>query len=401
VSRLQFPLREGLRDPADEAALARIWTGIDARFPRRRRPRTGIVLASALALSGAVAAGVVLSRRDPGPLRFADGRPVAAVDAPAEGAVMSLSDGSYIELGGGARLEPVESSGTQFVAVLARGNAGFEVRPGGPRRWRIECGLATVEVVGTHFSCERSPGRLRVAVQRGAVLVSGERVPDRVRRVAAGDSLEVGERPAVDFQGMAPAPTTGVLPAPSVAAPTSAEAPADQPPAAAGREPPPRAAAAGGATSWRELARLGRHEEAFAALGPHGIRREAKRLGVADLLALADVARLSGHPADAEAPLEAILSDHAADPQAPLAAFALGRLELDSLGRPARAATAFRRALALGIPQSLREDLRARLVEAYLRAGDPAAARSAARDYEREFPGGRYAKTIESRIAEP
>lgn len=29
--------------------------------------------------------------------------------------------------------------------------ADFEVRPGGPRHWTIECGLATVEVVGTAF----------------------------------------------------------------------------------------------------------------------------------------------------------------------------------------------------------------------------------------------------------
>ena len=148
--------------------------------------------------------------------------------------------------------------------------------------------------------------------------------------------------------------------------------------------------------AWRELARRGQHREAFAALGAQGLRREARRLGVADLFALADVARLSGHPADAVAPLDRIVSDFASDAQAPLAAFALGRLELDSLARPARAVTALNKALALGAPQSLREDVRARLVEAYVRAGDQAAARSAADAYRREFPDGRYTKTIAS-----
>ena len=102
-----------------------------------------------------------------------------------------MSDGSRVELAAGARFTPLESTGTSFVAILERGSAHFEVRPGGPRRWQIECGLATVEVVGTGFDCARAPGRLSVSVQHGAVLVRGERVPDRARRLAAGETLEV------------------------------------------------------------------------------------------------------------------------------------------------------------------------------------------------------------------
>jgi hypothetical protein len=59
------------------------------------------------------------------------------------------------------------------------------------------------------------------------------------------------------------------------------------------------------------------------------------------------------------------------------------------------------KALALGAPQSLREDVRARLVEAHVRAGDQAAARSAADAYQREFPDGRHTKTITSLLAHP
>jgi transmembrane sensor len=147
--------------------------------------------------------------------------------------------------------------------------------------------------------------------------------------------------------------------------------------------------------TWRDFARRGRHEDAYAVLGSEGLRHESKRLGVNDLLALADVARLSGHPAEAVMPLERVLSDFATDAQAPLAAFALGRLELDSLGHAQAAASAFRRALALGIPHSLREDVLVRLVEAYSRSGDTRAARRAANFYLDEFPTGRQAQAVQ------
>ena len=388
MSKLRLPLKQGLREPADEATLSRIWQGIDARFPRPRWRRRIELVAAPLALA-AVAAVVFALRHDAGPLRLASGAAITAVDAPAAGARMSLSDGSYIALGAGARLEPLESSGSTFIAIVARGTASFDVRPGGPRRWQIECGLATVEVVGTHFDVERSPGRLRVAVARGQVLVRGERVPDRVRRLAAGEALEITD-------ATPPAATAEPKAADQAEAGDSdlTDATPELDRAPAGGSLPP-------ASAWRDLARRGQHREAFAALGPQGLRREARRLGVTDLFALADVARLSGHPADAVAPLERIVTNFASDAQSPLAAFALGRLELDSLARPARAVAALNKALALGAPQSLREDVRARLVEAHVRARDQAAARSAADAYRREFPDGRYTKTISSLLAQP
>jgi transmembrane sensor len=160
----------------------------------------------------------------------------------------------------------------------------------------------------------------------------------------------------------------------------------------------PRRDSADDAGVWRELARGGHHREAFAALGAQGLLRETKRLGVGDLLVLADVARLSGHAAEAVAPLERILRDFPGDPQAPLAALALGRLELDTLDRPAKAASALNRALSLGVPRSLREDVRTRLVEAYARAGNRAAARASAAAYLREYPDGRDRNIVQSQM---
>jgi transmembrane sensor len=396
VSRLEFPIKEHLRDPSEDSALRRIWERIDGRLPdaRRRRRRVafgGLALAAAAAVALVGSLGV---RRDAGPLRFVDGRALAAVDAPTAGAHLALSDGSTIELGAGARFSPLESSGTTFLGVLQRGSASFDVRPGGPRRWQVECGLATIEVVGTRFSCERAPGRLRVSVQRGAIVVRGERVADRARRLVAGESLDVVEAVAsttapleVGAGGSGPLDEIDETVEASSASPAS--------------DPNLGAAAVEAHASWRELARHGRPIEAFATLGTQGVRREARRLGVADLLALADVARLSGHPAEAVAPLERILSDFAHDPQAPLAAFALGRLELDALARPHAAAAALERALELGVPRSLHEDVRARLVEAHERAGDGDAARAAAELYLREFPSGRHRAEMETVLASP
>ena len=371
------PLKQRLADPVDEAALARVWQTIEARMARAPR-RWRVATAALWVVAAAVAMAWFLRSpgREPGPLRLADGGTIAAVEAPPAGAVLALSDGSRITLANGARLDPLESTDTSFAAVVRRGSVWFEVRPGGPRRWQIECGLATVEVVGTGFSCERTAGKLHVAVQHGVVLVRGERVPDRARRLTAGESLDVyedGQRPDVPVD----------VPLPAAPSPRAAASPV--PDARAGQ-------------AWRELARDGKDQEAFAALGARGVAGEIRRVGVGDLLLLADVARLSGHPAQAVAPLGRILRDFPRDAQAPLAAFALGRLELDALDQPAAAAAAFERALELGAPAGLREDLRARLVEANLRAGDPTAARAAADAYAREFPNGRYTQSIRSRL---
>ena len=132
MSLPRFPLRDRLRDPVDDAALGRIWEGIDARFPRRHRGRPA-VFRLGFALTALGAAGMLFwlyPRHDRGPLRLSSGMPLVSIDAPADGASMSLSDGSRIDLAAGARLQPLEASDSSFVAVLERGTAAFDVRPG-------------------------------------------------------------------------------------------------------------------------------------------------------------------------------------------------------------------------------------------------------------------------------
>jgi transmembrane sensor len=156
----------------------------------------------------------------------------------------------------------------------------------------------------------------------------------------------------------------------------------------------PGSSAPGGTAVWRDAAAHGKYGDAYASLGSDGVARETERAASADdLLAVADVARLSGHPAEAVDPLERLVAVYPSSSRASLAAVTLGRIEL-GLGRAARAGTAFERALALGVPAGLEEDVRARLVEAYVKIGNREAAQGAARDYERRFPGGRRTADI-------
>jgi len=94
------------------------------------------------------------------------------------------------------------------------------------------------------------------------------------------------------------------------------------------------------ATRWRVLAQQGQFEQAYRAVDTNNLATASDEPG--DLLLLADIARLSHHPAESVAPLEKLLREHRSDPRAALCAFTLGRVLLDDLGKPREAATAFR-----------------------------------------------------------
>jgi transmembrane sensor len=238
---------------------------------------------------------------------------------------------------------------------LVKGAARFAVVHDVARPFRVSVGSAVVEDVGTVFSLRRlSNAVAEVSVDEG-----------RVRVTAADATFDVGagERRtfAIEVQG---------------------------PDAAA--EPEARAPRVASVASWRPLAENGRFGEAYVAMkatGASSVRDEA-----GELLLAADVARMSGHPAEAVPYLERLLRSRASDPRAGLAAFTLGRVLLEDLGRPAEAASAFGRARRAGGP--LAEDALARQIEALSRAGDPAGARSLALEYRKAYPNGRRIRRV-------
>ena len=394
MKRLQLPLRRHLDEPITEVTVQRMWRGVlERRGTVRNRPRA---LWTGLALAGAALTFVFTwfvwtagPSASSGPLTLADGREIGVLEAPVtvqEPLDRWLSDGSRIRLAAGARLSQLESTNSSFAVLLSAGRVDFDVKKGGPRRWSIECGLATVEVVGTRFTVDRAPARVVVEVNEGVVLVRGERVPDRVRKLTAGEVIEISA---------ALAETDTPPPAENLATPSPLATPAVSASAAALQAP----LAAQGA--WKDLARRGQYKEAYQALGAQGIAREVTGSSADDLLSLADVARLSGHPTDAVAPLRRVIGEHPGDARAGLAAFTLGRVELDGLGQPAGAAQSFATAIRLGLGGGLQEDARARLVEARARAGDIAGARAAAEEYDRLFPGGHHRAAVRRWAGDP
>jgi transmembrane sensor len=388
---LPLPVAAVLHDPVREQSVVRMWHVVEARLRAEAPagPWKVIGWASLGALVAVLAMFVargldrgttlpVITATEAGPLVTSDGKPLGVVDVPVDGrpSAVALADGSHIVIGADTRLEPLASSGREFIVRLARGRATFDVKPGGPRRWVVEAGVASVEVVGTRFIVVREPSNVRVRVERGIVLVRGATVPDGVTRLEAGETTVVRTAsvhpPVVRHDGDGPDDVDVLDPS------TLPRARKDARP---------------------DDGRAGSNTEDYAhtydLLGKEGLKVESERAKTADeLFALADVARRSGHLADAIVPLQRLVLYYPSNPRAPLASVTLGRILL-SLERPAEAGRALEAALSRGVPVGLEEDVYVRLVEALVKAGNPAKAGSMAEAYARRFPNGRRKADIE------
>jgi transmembrane sensor len=241
--------------------------------------------------------------------------------------------------------------------------------PNHARTFEVHAGDVSVRVLGTAFVVERLGSSARVSVERGRVRVAW---PGGEELLGVGEAGEFPPPPAP------PAPPASALPA---------EAPESEPPSA---EPPSTEPHV-----WRDLARRGEYVKAFAALRrtPNDVRDEP-----ADLLLAADVARLSSHPAQAVAPLRKVSERYPKDARAPVAAFTLGRVLLDDLGRASEAAAAFDLASRLWPSGPLAGDAMAREAEALKRAGQLPQARVIAQKYLALHPGGRHAASLHAML---
>ena len=397
MANLPLPVGKVMKDALDERAVQRVWRGVqEKRFAKKAQVFTPAIRWQIAFASALVVLATFLSRgpfwtrsRAPGPIELTDGAQPSVLQADAIAVTHDFSDGSRITLGEATELRTLENSGRTFTTLLSKGHVDFAVKPGGPRRWVVECGIASVEVVGTRFAIDRGPNEARVSVTEGVVLVRSDRIAERVQRLTAGASLTIpstGQRPAQappsPADTLAPSTIVEAQPrsAPASIGPTATSAPGLNGPAAD--------------SSWRDLAKQGEYKRAYEHLGADGITKESQAASIESLLALADVARLSGHPLQAVDPLSRITTQFAGDARAALAAFTLGRLELDNLGKPAPAAVMFAQAIRMGLPVSLLEDAYARLVEAQARSGNLAGASVSAVEYERRFPNGRHVDSV-------
>ena len=335
---------------------------------RARRRTTSVVVALAASVALALV-GWTVSRTGTGvaPSPIA---PPSSVDR-----VVHLADGSRVTPDEGAAVVVEHVSDDRIGVRIDRGAASLEVVPGLSRLFEVRAGDVTVRVIGTAFRVEmRDEGRVHVSVARGHVEVSW---PAGHADLIAGEE-GLFPRPELSAQALLDPPTTSAT--------VSLE---PQPRETHPREVP----AAPVRDSWQTLARASRYDEAYAALGAPTERAANVGDDVEDLLLAADVARLSGHPAEALPLLGAVARDHARDPRAVLATFTRGRL-LVELGRPAEGADELERALASEPSGSLAEDALARAALAEAAAGDQAQAATLADRYLLAHPDGRWASRV-------
>lgn len=398
LARLPKPLAKVLVDPVAEQSVPRMWKFIElSRSAQSSRARPWLIVVAAVTALGLLTAIVTRSLRPnvqaAAPIA-AMGTLASAVEVPSDASArrVVLGDGSVIIAQPAARLEPTAATAARFALRLERGAAAFEVRPNPGRRFEVYAGDVRVEVVGTRFTVERSADAVRVRVERGTVLVHAAHLVSGVTRLEAGQALDVSDTPAASAAEASVALETSK---------NSAEAPRDralakQPAAgpSASSTAPSAPSSAREIVAWRQQANQGDHAQAYAELAQRGFALETARARDPEaLFALSDVARLSGHPEQARAPLSRLLQEFPNSSRAGLAAITLGRVDLE-LGRPSDAAKDFELALTLGLPSALVEDTAARVVESYVRAGNRLAAERAATQYRQRFPHGRRAEDV-------
>jgi transmembrane sensor len=247
----------------------------------------------------------------------------------------------------------LEQSPVLVRTALSAGSARFDVRHDDGRVFEVESGDVKVRVLGTAFSLVREGAFTRVSVERGAVRVQwngGESI------LAAG---QAGSFPPV----AAPRASAEPMPLMDLASNVAEEA-----------------------NGWRKLAGRRAYGEAYKAIV--ATSGKAVRDEPGDLMLAADVARLSRHPAEATRYLSRVADGFPRDQRAAPAAFTLGRVLMEDLGQPGRAADAFRRAQQLAPRGPLFSDALAREADAAQRAGQQERARQLAARYLEQFPNG-------------
>lgn len=343
--------REALAPDWDEARAQRVEAGLPQRARALRRARV-LQLSSAVAV--VVVAGALLLPR-------ARGGDAVVVEP--------LAAGVAVELPGrpDERTFEVTAGAVRFVAKVGRAPV------------RVVAGDVEVVVRDTRVLVERASSRARVLVEEGSAQV---RWPGGSTQLPAGEPRWFPPEPQPTAEQPQP-PAEPVPAAPEeapVAAPKLRPVSVVAPPAPAAVLPEPEVAPTPALASWKDLAQAGDYAAAWEAL-----RAVTPADETGELLLAADVARLSGHADAAVAPLRRVVDAHASDARASLAAFTLGRVLLDDLGRPAEAAQAFERARTLAPSTRLSEDALARQVEAAFRAQDPRA-RELAERFVKDFP---------------
>lgn len=137
-------------------------------------------------VAGAVAAAAAAVVIVVGPLSGAKTESYAT--GPGETRLITLNDGTRINLNGGSRLTVQMSRGERRVQ-MANAEAAFDVAHAANRPFIVEVGDREVRVVGTEFNISRREPQTTVTVRRGVVEVLATTEDRAIDRLTAGRQL--------------------------------------------------------------------------------------------------------------------------------------------------------------------------------------------------------------------
>lgn len=378
-------LRKSIAAKQDPQRVHRMWRVIEASqyaTTFSSRIRLPLLAGSGIVVSVVVLALLFWPKTMPGPLRMQQGEILPSAIVATQTTLSRFSDGSFLRAEAGSEVKLVENTSKSVRFELQKGALRFDIVPGGPRVWRVDCGKVAVTVLGTAFVVKKESAFISVEVERGAVLLTGDAVTVGEKKLSAGESIRIEIEADIEkeIKEIEATPPSSPLGAPQTRIDRNRNA--------------PRA-------SWRLHAEVGDYDEAFERLGSSGVTAIAKSSkDVNELFKLADVARLSGHPLSAVEPLEKIIEKFDQNPQAGLAAYTLGKLFLERLSSPDKAVAAFDKALALGIPAALREAALVKKIKALFLL-DQTKAKTRAAEYLIIYPNGNYRAQVESWLNNP
>ncbi len=366
------------------------------RSAQKRWHSAGRGVLVAIAVMGCAALLVALFRpaanltfmkeRDPGQL----GELIGDARAPR---TLSFNDGTQIVVQADSRARVMSTSPHGAQVLLERGALHASVVHRKDTRWTISAGQFVIQVTGTAFSAtwDVSRERLRVDMDEGSVSVGSPCAPDH--DLKAGESFEwscpraqapADVLPAASESPVAhpSAPLRAVpLPVASVAtaAPSSShaanEAKSSASPAAEVQKPRP---------DWRSEAMRARYPEAWSIVLSNG--QLDLPMSAQDTLLLANVARLSNHPADATRLYRTVRARFAGSHEAAIAAFHLARLS-----RAAESLVWLETYLREEPNGSFAADAFGRLIEIDVALGQAEGARLRAGAYLKRYPSGAHA----------
>jgi transmembrane sensor len=297
---------------------------------------------------------------------------------------LAFSEGSTVQAAPMALLRVKSLSKVGSVVELGHGKVNVHVVHCDQTRWKFDAGPFAVHVTGTKFDLAWSPDKheLRLSMQEGSVNVQGCDWP-QPRRFSAGDTLVTTCPPAAPVVASKPQE-------PQIAVPLEAPAPAVA---------PERVAGTARSTTWGDLYAKGQFKEAFAQAQADGFNRECAKRSAADVLSLAELARLTGNLPEATHALSTVRTRFARSTEAATAAFALGRMAVELQNNKPQALQWFQLYVAERPAGSLAEDAFGRWITLATQTENRDSAVKAAKLYLARFPQGRYASLANEVLA--